>query len=263
MVGTKKRLSVHKLASCDGCQLNLLNVEDELLALADAVELAYFPEASSAMRAGPWDLSLVEGSIITGHDLDRLRQIREDSRFLVAIGACATSGGVQALRAYGDLESMVSEVYARPEYVRTLATSTPPSAHVKVDFELRGCPVNERQLLELVSAYLFGRSPRISSDPVCTECKRRGEVCVTVSRGLACLGPVTHAGCGALCPAYGRGCFGCFGPSDAAATTHLARRLLELGVPPDEVLRLFRSFNSTAPAFVEGARALGVPGSTK
>jgi coenzyme F420-reducing hydrogenase gamma subunit len=209
------RLAVWKFASCDGCQLSLLDCEDELLAVAGAVEIAYFAEASSAYGEGPFDLSLVEGSVTTPHDAERILEVRRISDTLVTIGACATGGGIQALRNFADVAEFTAAVYASPQYISTLATSTPIAAHVPVDFELHGCPIDKRQLLEVISAYLARRRPRIASSSVCIECKRRGNVCVTVAHGTPCLGPVTHAGCGALCPSYDRGCYGCFGPMES------------------------------------------------
>jgi coenzyme F420-reducing hydrogenase gamma subunit len=219
----KPKLAVWKFASCDGCQLSLLDCEDELLQLAGEVEIAYFLEARRATVKGPYDLSLVEGSVTTAHDAERILQVRSASRRLVTIGACATAGGIQALRNFADVNDFLSVVYASPEYVSTLETSTPISAHVPVDFELNGCPINKRQLLEVISAFLHGRRPNISSESVCMECKRRGTVCVMVAHGTPCLGPVTHAGCGAICPAYDRGCYGCFGPKETPNTVSLTK----------------------------------------
>ena len=245
----KPKLAVWKFASCDGCQLSLLDLEDELLALADAVELAEFREATSGTVEGPYDLSLVEGSITTAHDAERIRAVRDASKAVVTIGACATAGGVQALRNFADVDEFVAAVYASPEYISTLATSTPISAHIAVDFELHGCPVNKHQLLEVVTAFLHGRKPGIASTSVCTECKRRGVVCVTVAHGTPCLGPVTHAGCGALCPAYNRGCYGCFGPMETPNTAALVPLLRDLGLTERGVERVFRTFNAEAEPF--------------
>jgi sulfhydrogenase subunit delta len=248
-VSTKVRkptLAVWKFASCDGCQLSLLDCEDDLLALAGEVEIAYFLEASRATVKGPYDLSLVEGSVTTAHDAERIQQVRRSSRKLVTIGACATAGGVQALRNFANVKDFLSIVYASPEYVSTLETSTPISAHVKVDFELNGCPINKHQLLEVITAFLQGRRPNISTASVCMECKRRGTVCVMVAHGTPCLGPVTHAGCGAICPAYDRGCYGCFGPMETPNTVSLTRQLRVLGMGDREVDRVFRTFNVQA-----------------
>jgi len=242
----KPTLAVWKFASCDGCQLSLLDCEDELLALAGEVEIAYFLEARRATAKGPYDLSLVEGSVTTAHDAKRIQQVRRSSRKLVTIGACATAGGVQALRNFANVNDFTSIVYASPEYISTLETSTPISAHVKVDFELNGCPINKRELLEVITAMLHGRRPNISPASVCMECKRRGNVCVMVAHGTPCLGPVTHAGCGAICPSYNRGCYGCFGPMETPNTASLTRQLNVLGMGDGAVERVFRTFNVTA-----------------
>jgi sulfhydrogenase subunit delta len=250
---TKPKLAVWKFASCDGCQLSLLDLEDELLALADTVELAEFREATSGAVEGPYDLSLVEGSITTAHDAARIQEVRRASKALVTIGACATAGGVQALRNFADVREFVAAVYASPEYISTLETSTPIAAHVQVDFELHGCPINKRQLLEVVTAFLHGRKPGIPSTSVCTECKKRGIVCVTVAHGTPCLGPVTHAGCGALCPSYNRGCYGCFGPMETPNTAALVPLLRDLGLTERGVGRVFQTFNAAAAPFRETA----------
>jgi coenzyme F420-reducing hydrogenase gamma subunit len=239
----KPKLAVWKFASCDGCQLSLLDCEDELLAVAGAVDIAYFLEASSRTVGGPYDVSLVEGSVTTAHDAERIRQVRRQSKFLVTIGACATAGGIQALKNFADVDEFISVVYATPEYVSSLATSTPISDHVPVDFELHGCPINKLQLVEVLVAFLHGRRPNIPSYSVCMECKRRGNVCVMVAHGTPCLGPVTHDGCGALCPSYNRGCYGCFGPMESPNTASLTRRLSVLGLGDRGVDRVFRTFN--------------------
>jgi coenzyme F420-reducing hydrogenase gamma subunit len=249
----KPKLAVWKFASCDGCQLSLLDLEDELLTLAGTVELAEFREATSSVVEGPYDLSLVEGSITTAHDAERIQEVRRASKALVTIGACATAGGVQALRNFADVREFVAAVYATPEYISTLETSTPIAAHVPVDFELHGCPINKRQLLEVVTAFLHGRKPGIPSTCVCTECKRRGIVCVTVAHGTPCLGPVTHAGCGALCPSYNRGCYGCFGPMETPNTGALVPLLRNLGLEERGVERVFQTFNANADAFRKAA----------
>ena len=245
----KPKLAVWKFSSCDGCQLTLLDCEDELLAVAGAIEIAYFPEATRAVVKGPYDLSLVEGSITTPHDAERIHDVRKQSRFLVTIGACATSGGIQALRNFRDVRAFTDIVYAHPEFIDTLATSTAIRQHVNVDFELQGCPINKHQLIELLSAYLNKRRPNIPADSVCMECKRRGTVCVLVRGAASCLGPVTHAGCGAIFPAYNRGCYGCFGPKETPNTQALAAELARAGMDERDIQRVFRTFTSNAEPF--------------
>jgi coenzyme F420-reducing hydrogenase gamma subunit len=248
----KPRLGVFKFASCDGCQLSLLDCEDELLAVAGAVEIAYFREATRRPLEGQFDLSLVEGSVSTPEQLEQIQHVRRRSRYLVTIGACATAGGVQALRNFGDVREFLQAVYARPEYIRTLDRSTPIAEHVPVDFELRGCPISKEQLLEVIAAFLAGRRPHVPNHAVCVECKRAGIVCVMVARGAACLGPVTHAGCGALCPGYDRGCYGCYGPAKLPNVAALSRQLLSMGVAPGAIDRLLHTFNAWSPEFREG-----------
>jgi coenzyme F420-reducing hydrogenase gamma subunit len=246
---SKPKLAVWKFASCDGCQLTLLNCEDELLTIADNIQIAYFPEATRAEVEGPYELSLVEGSVTTPHEMERIKEIREQSKFLVTIGACATAGGIQALRNFKDVDEFTSIVYASPEYITTLKTSTPISDHVEVDFELRGCPISEEQLVEVLSAFLFDRRPQIPMYSVCVECKRRGIPCVMVSQGKACLGPVTQAGCGAICPFYNRGCYSCFGPKETPNPRALSRQMEKLGHDEDQLVRMYRTFNAFAEPF--------------
>ncbi|MFF3582540.1 NADH-quinone oxidoreductase subunit B family protein [Streptomyces mirabilis] len=252
-------LAVWKFASCDGCQLTLLDCEDELLGLTERVRIDHFLEMTPVEGAGgerarpdgrgPYDLSLVEGSITTAEDAERIQHIRSVSRYLVTIGACATAGGIQALRNFAEVDEFLAAVYAQPEYISTLETSTPISAHVPVDFELRGCPIDRRQLLEVITAHLAGRKPRIPSHSVCFECKRRGTTCITVAHGTPCLGPVTHAGCGAICPAYGRGCYGCFGPTSRPNLRSMVAELRHDGMSERDIQRVFRTFNAASPEY--------------
>jgi sulfhydrogenase subunit delta len=238
----KPKLAVWKFASCDGCQLSLLDCEDELLALAGEVEIANFAEASRAVVRGPYDLSLIEGSITTPHDAKRIHKIRRLSKRLVTIGVCATAGGIQTLRNFKNVKEFISLVYAKPEYIDTLSLSTPIHDHVRVDHELQGCPVNKAQLLEVISAYLNGRKPNTPRHSVCMECKIRGTVCVMVM-GTPCMGPVTQAGCGAICPAYGRGCYSCFGPKETPNTESLAGWFgRQQGMAEDAIVRVFRTY---------------------
>jgi sulfhydrogenase subunit delta len=252
----KPKLAVFKFASCDGCQLSLLDAEDELLAVAGAVEIAYFLEARTQALAGPYDVGLVEGSITTAHDTERIKEIRKQCKFLVTIGACATSGGIQALRNWADVSDFIRSVYAHPEYIQTLATSRPVADHVIVDFELRGCPINKSQLVALVSAFVRGCRPSVPKYSVCMECKRRQTVCVAVARGITCLGPVTQAGCTAICPSFTRECFGCYGPKEQTNLASLTAHYLACGADRQQLVRLARNFNGYAPEFRDATEAL-------
>jgi sulfhydrogenase subunit delta len=249
MPNGKPRIAVFKFASCDGCQLSLLDLEDELLALCGEVEIAYFLEARTQQEPGPYDIVLVEGSITTQHDIERIREVRQDAKYLVTIGACATTGGIQALRNWKDVGDFARIVYATPAYIHTLSTSTSISSHVAVDFELNGCPINRYQLLEVLTALLVGRPPQLTAHSVCVECKRAGTTCVLVANGTACMGPLTHAGCGAICPSFQRGCYGCFGPMESPNAEALVTYLRSAGVPAPALQRLLRGFTGYAETF--------------
>lgn len=260
----RPRLGVFKFASCDGCQLSILNLEEDLLALGQALDIAYFPEASSALNAGPYDIALVEGSITTAEDAHRILSVRQQAKMLITIGACATAGGIQALRNWGDVESFKQAVYPRPDYIQSLSTSTPISEHIHVDFELWGCPIDKHQLLRVITDLVVGVQPRVPTDSVCLECKRRGNVCVLVAKEMPCLGPVTRTGCGAICPSMGRDCYGCFGPTEGMRTgpglppntASLAKHFHEgLQLIPVEVLRRFRGINGYVSSFREEGNA--------
>jgi coenzyme F420-reducing hydrogenase gamma subunit len=253
---TKPRIAVFKFASCDGCQLQFLNMEDELLRLAQLVDFAYFPEARSRAVSGPYDVTFVEGSISTPDDADRIVRVREQSRYLVTIGACATAGGIQALRNWADIDQYRSIVYPTPEYIAALPTSTPIAEHVRVDYEIWGCPVDKQELLTVLRSFLSGAKPVLPAYSVCMECKRRGNVCVIVARGEPCLGPVTRTGCGALCPAFGRGCYGCFGPADDHNMQSFAALLASQGVEGEDALRRLRGINGYARAWREAGHAI-------
>jgi coenzyme F420-reducing hydrogenase gamma subunit len=254
----RPRLAVFKFASCDGCQLSILNLEEDLLALGRILDIAYFPEASSDMRPGPYDIALVEGSITTAEDAHRILTVRQQTKVLITIGACATAGGIQSLRNWANVETFKRAVYPSPEYIQSLSTSTPISDHIHVDFELWGCPIDKGQLLRVITDLVVGVQPRLPADSVCLECKRRGNVCVLVAKGLPCLGPVTRTGCGAICPTMGRDCYGCFGPSEGARkgpglppnTASLATSFhRELQLIPIEVMRRFRGINGYVSPF--------------
>ena len=252
----KPRVAVHKFSSCDGCQLAFLNLGEDLLTLAGRVDLVHFAEAGPLDPDTGVDVAFVEGSVSTQEDLERIEHIRAHSSVLIAIGACATSGGIQGLRNQANGTEWVAQIYSHPEAIASLARSTPISSHVKVDFELWGCPVSGPQMLAVVNALLLGVAPRDNADKVCTECKRQGYPCVMVSRGIACMGPVTRAGCGALCPSLGRDCYGCYGPAETANTDALAAQFASLGLTPEAAVRRFQSINSQAPVFRAAADKL-------
>jgi sulfhydrogenase subunit delta len=253
MTTNKPRLGVFKFASCDGCQLSLLDCEDELLAVADRVEIAYFLEATRRRLEGEFDVALVEGSVSTPDQEEEIRDVRRRSRFLITLGACASDGGIQGLRNFGslDVNQALAIVYASPMYLETLAHSRPISDYVPVDMALPGCPINKNQLLMVLAQMLAGSRPKVPNHSLCLDCKRQHLVCILVAHGAPCMGPVTSTGCGVLCPSHDRPCYGCFGPSVQPEPEALAHRFEQLGLKPEAIRRLFHAFYANAPAFKE------------
>jgi coenzyme F420-reducing hydrogenase gamma subunit len=255
---SKPTVAVYKFSSCDGCQLSILNLEDELLDLAGAVEIAYFLEARRRTLPGPYDIGLVEGSVTTPHEVEKILEIRSQVRHLVALGTCATAGGIQALRNFTEVGDLAMKVYEYPEYLDVLAQATPIAQHVKVDFDLWGCPVNKYQVVEVILSLLQSRKPMLPAHSVCLDCKRKGTVCVEVAMGIPCLGPITRTGCGAICPAYGRGCYGCFGPAPNAEHQTYARLLKSIERYPGEAMHLLRNIAGYSPNFRAAAAVIEV-----
>lgn len=255
---TKKKpsIAVYKFSSCDGCQLSILNMEDELLDLVEVVEIAHFLEASREVLPGPYNIGLVEGSVTTEEEIQRIKAIRRNVDVLVALGTCSTAGGVQSLRNFGDLEHLTNAVYAHPEFIESLPTSTRIADHVKVDYELWGCPVSRAEVVEVLTALLQNRRPNLPQYSLCLECKRQGNPCVVVAYGMPCLGPITRSGCGALCPSNGRGCYGCFGPLPMAEVDAFVPVLKAHQRYPREAVRLLRTISGNAPAFLDAAELI-------
>lgn len=245
----KPRIAVHKFTSCDGCQLAFINLGEDLIRLAELVDIVHFAEIGPVNPEAEVDIAFVEGSISTPHESERIKKIRKHTRYLITIGACATAGGIQALRNYANKDQWMNAIYAKPDYIKTLNTSIAISKHVPVDLELWGCPVNGQQILDAIKSLLLAATPHVQHDSVCMECKRRGHVCVLVTKGTPCMGPVTQTGCGALCPGAKRDCYACYGPSDNPNTASLMNRFAQLGLNSEDITRRFLFINNQAPAF--------------
>jgi len=245
------KMAIFKFTSCSGCQLELLNLEEELLELTERVEIAYFTEASRKIDEGPYDISLIEGSISTPEQELKIKEIRKMSKYLIAVGSCATSGGIQALRNWSKIEEYKKIVYPNPEWIKTLEDSTPISEHVKVDFEIRGCPINRRQLLWVLSQIIIGKEPFIPTHSLCIQCKIKGYTCVLVTRGEPCLGPIVMVGCGAICPSFQRPCYACYGPSDKPEVERLIEYFKSIGLNQREISLLLKKFENWNTKFRE------------
>ena len=255
MSSIKPKVSIHKFSSCDGCQLAFLNMGEALLELASQVEILHFAEAGPLSENASVDIAIVEGSIATRHDLQRIQAIRANSAYLITIGACATAGGIQALRNMADTQQWIEGIYAQPEYIDSLDNSEPISSHVKVDLELWGCPINSRQIVVALRDLLFRVTPKPERDKLCLECKRQQQVCVMITRGEPCMGSVTQNGCGALCPSIGRACYACYGPAEDANSQALANRLEGLGLVDKQIAQKFLFINSAAEPFQSTGKA--------
>jgi sulfhydrogenase subunit delta len=250
----KPSVAIHKFSSCDGCQLAFLNLGENLIKLTELLDIIHFVEAGPMNEEAKVDIAFVEGSISTQEEKERIKVIRANSKYLITIGACATSGGLQALRNFNETKTWTAGIYAHPEYISVLETSTAIAQHVTVDLELWGCPVNSHQILSTIRALLYGVMPEQNHDKLCSECKRINIVCVMVSKGVPCLGPVTRTGCGALCPRYDRDCYACYGPAENINTESLTQRLKALGLTSESISRRFLLINNNAPAFAKAGR---------
>ncbi len=242
----RQKIGVFKFTSCDGCQLSILNLEEELLHLIEFFDIAYFREALDRAPLKQYDIGIIEGSISTERQKKEVIGIREKARFLISIGACATAGGLQALRNWANVGDFKRYVYPSPELINTLTMSTSISDHVYLDYELWGCPIDKESLSETLISILMGRRPSIPVYSLCMDCKIKGIPCVLVSQGQPCLGPVTRAGCGALCPSFARACYGCFGPKEGANIASLMGRFEELGLDRKETVVLMDKMNTYA-----------------
>jgi coenzyme F420-reducing hydrogenase gamma subunit len=252
----KPKIAVHKFSSCDGCQLAFLNAGQQLLALSDMLEIVHFVEAGPINPEQAVDIAFIEGSVSTPEEAERIQTVRKNSKFLVTIGACATSGGIQALRNVNDVAEWTRNIYAQPEFIQSLDTATPISKHVRVDLEIWGCPINSYQIVSAIRALLFGVVPYQEQDKVCLECKRLHNTCVMVAKGAPCMGPVTRTGCGAICPSIGRDCYACYGPAEEINGESLGRRIQGLGYQPEQIARKFLFINNAAPSFAKAGEAI-------
>lgn len=256
MMQKKLRVAIHKFTSCDGCQLAFINLGEQLLTLTKIVDIVHFAELGSVDPNAIVDIAFVEGSISTPLEIERIQNIRTNSKYLITIGACATAGGIQALRNFSNKDKWIKDIYAKPETIAALDTSTAISEHIKVDLELWGCPINGEQVLDAIRSLTKNVIPHVQRDSVCMECKRRGYICVLVSNGTPCMGPVTQTGCGAICPAANRGCYACYGPSENLNTNSLTKWLLQLGLSKKEIERRFLFINNQAPAFKKAGKQI-------
>lgn len=249
MITAKKlpRISVHSLTGCAG---ELLVILENLETMLPYVTIASFPFAQSVNNDdAPVDIAFIEGSVSQPHDLEKLQHIRSKAKWLVAVGNCAVWGCVQKGGCSRfDANEMRNEVYRKDSPIEIMPASAVRD-HVKVDVELSGCPINATQLLAVAASLLKDHLPYITHKPVCLECKLRENPCVLIENNLPCLGPVTAAGCGALCPSAGAACYGCWGPCESPQMDAMATILAEKGFDLKEVITRLQTFGAPAELF--------------
>ena len=247
----KKKIMVHALTSCYGCQLRLAALE-EIEEIAENFEIVYFPMISSKELEGDVDIAFVEGSVSTEKDLVELKKIRKNAKILVAMGTCAAFGGVQSWDER-DYEELYRDVYGEEKIKFAGRKAEPLSKHVKVDYILPGCPPEEWEIKYFLACFLIGSWPEVIDYPVCQECRSKGNPCLLLEKGEMCLGPVTRGGCSARCPSYGIPCSGCRGslPFGVACFDSLARIFLEKGYSREEIRKKMRIFFSGDPELEE------------
>jgi sulfhydrogenase subunit delta len=238
----KPRVAIFDFGCCEGCQLQIVNLEEQILDLLGAVDVVMWREAM-AEKAEEYDIAIIEGSITQEHEMERLRGIREKAKLLIAIGACAVTGGVNAIKNRFNLQEVSQYVYGENYELFPTIETRPLSAVVKVDAVVPGCPINRGEFVEVVKALLLGKKPVLPNNAVCVECKQKDNVCV-FNEGQFCLGPVTRGGCTAICPSFGEGCTGCRGLVPEPNLHSHNQVLAEHGLQPDQIIRLFNIFGA-------------------
>jgi len=251
----KPKIAVYKLSSCAGCQLEILNLENELLDIVGVVDIKYFVMAKRDTDPGPFDIGFVEGAVTCGEEIEKLKKARQQCDKLIALGSCACFGGVPSIKNWKPEREIEAMVYNNLEVIHS-TKAFGIDQYVEVDGLLRGCPISKTELVNFLKSTLLGVTPQLRPHSVCVECKLNENECVMVTRGEPCLGSVTNAGCGAACPSVGKGCAGCRGPASDTNTRSLARTLSENGLSRQDVSRAFRKYAGNTIQFSEGAEAV-------
>ena len=239
----KPKVAFFDFTSCEGCQLDALNLDgDEVLALLSAVDIVNFREVKTE-REDNYDIAFIEGSISRESEIPRLQKIREQAKVVLALGACACIGGINCLKNHIPMEEALRAVYGEDAKYYDTIPARPVNAVVSVDYYVRGCPPQPAELLKVVKALLLGKKPDIPNHPVCVECKMAGNVCV-FERNMTCLGPVTRAGCGAICVSSGRHCWGCRGLVEDPNIDSEKDILKKYGLTVDQVIDKFKIYDT-------------------
>lgn len=237
----KPRIAFFDFASCEGCQLQITNFGEELLELFDLAEIVTFREVMSE-KSDYYDIAFVEGSITTSHDIERIKKIRETAKIVIAFGSCATIGGINGIKNKFDLEEIKTYVYKKgAKYIHTIPTYAVHQI-VKVDYFVNGCPIYIPELLKVLKAIFTGLPYSVPDYAVCAECKLNENVCM-YDKGIACLGPITRAGCDSWCINNGNTCYGCRGMVSNPAENGQIEVLKEYKIPLDWIINKLDMYN--------------------
>ena len=241
----KPKVAFFDFTSCEGCQLDVLNLEGaELLDLLNAVDIVNFREVKTE-RDDNYDIAFIEGSISRESEIPRLQNIRNRAKVVVALGACACIGGINCLKNHLPVDEALRIVYGKDSKYYDTIPARPTHAVIPVDYYVRGCPPTTTEFLKVVKALLLGKKPEIPNYPVCVECKMAGNVCV-FERGMTCLGPVARAGCSAVCITSGRHCWGCRGLVDEPNVDSEKEVLQKYGLTVEQAVDKFKIYNTYA-----------------
>jgi len=252
MAKNKPTIGVFKYSCCAGCEFQLIYFQKYILELFGAVDIKYCRMLqSNGDEDGPFDVALIEGAITEQWQVEQLKKVRSVSRYLVPIGSCAVCGGVPAIKNTDKEYEVQKRVYRDTSVIHSVKAQ-PIDQYVKVDGYIRGCPMGVRDLAELVTSFLMGKRPDFLEYCVCVECKLKGNICVLVAYGEPCMGPVTNAGCEALCPSHNRGCYGCWGPMKDANARALAEQFEKIGLSREDIFRRFTEFGQPASQWKDG-----------
>jgi sulfhydrogenase subunit delta len=211
----KPKIAIFDFACCEGCQLQIVNLEEEILSLLGGADVVEWREAMSE-KSDEYDIAIIEGSITRMEDEEKIKVIRGKAKVLIALGACAVIGGINKLKNnFDDLEEVKKCVYGKAAGKPHLRTAPVKAVGevVQVDYAVPGCPIDGKEFTYIVRSLLMGKKPEIPEYPVCVECKANGNPCLW-QYDQVCLGPIIRAGCGARCPSNGFRCFGCRGYVD-------------------------------------------------
>ncbi len=243
----KKTIGIFSLTSCQGCVWMMLDLEKEMLDIVDKFNVLNFSLIKEKNTEGPFDIAFVEGSVTTEEEKSIVKDIRSKSKFLIAYGTCATYGGIPTIVNYMDLKEVEEEIYENPAVIKSIK-ATGIADHVKVDYFMRGCPVVKEEIVGVVKELLSGRVPREKEYAVCVECREKGNICL-LQQGKPCMGPITYAGCNALCPSNSIACYGCRGPLEDANVDMQVKLFAKMGIRMEDITRFFRMFAGSSRIF--------------